>query len=501
MIDPATVHAALPGYDLGDEIGRGGWGIVFQARQRSLGRTVAIKHLPAAQTEAPLNRFVEEAQVVSRLDHPHIVDVYDFVEYQGHGFIIMEFVSGGSVWDVFRTSGIDSDDAVVIGLAVASALETAHAQRVIHRDVKPDNVLLTGAGDARLTDFGNLAGIGFGRAHTTDLIGTPAYMSPEQIEGEPLTPASDVYNLGIMMYELLSGTLPYAETTDRAQLRDQRFNQAPMPLPDHVAPATRDVVMSALVTDPSQRIGSAESFGVQLAAAATSWFGTDWIRHARGDLLDNGRIGNAARVSGSVTAAAPSQLVKAGLVQPHLRTGTVVQPGAPQTEQTQSPTTDAESVAVTTPPTPPPVEDFVTMNNAPGPPPGAPSLGVPEVVEPAKSTGPKKLAIVLVLGFGVLVMLMIGALALFVLTGGDTPLSAEYCATTETLQTALDTSGGGDIEKLRAAVNDGGSQAPADIVNSWTRLAAAIEDLTTPGAAAEADAATASIFRHAQACP
>ncbi|MDY7103638.1 MAG: serine/threonine-protein kinase, partial [Actinomycetota bacterium] len=183
--DLELLGEALPGYEIGGEIGRGGWGIVYDATHRRLGRRVAVKVLARHAGEDPTLReqFIEEARFVASLDHPHVVPVYDFVEHRGAFLIVMELLAGGTLWGRFHAQGIMSDEACAVTLAVCTALQMAHAQRRLHRDVKPENVLYGRAGVVKLSDFGVAKVLGLGSGRHTEVVGTPVYMAPEHATG------------------------------------------------------------------------------------------------------------------------------------------------------------------------------------------------------------------------------------------------------------------------------------------------------------------------------
>ncbi len=283
--DLELIRSALPGYDVGEEIGRGGWGIVLLATHRDLGRKVAIKQLPAGigADQTMGDRFRAEARVVASLDHPHIVPVFDFVDQDGVCLIVMEHMGGGTLWDRFRSDGLTTDHSCALMLAAASALDYAHRHDVLHRDVKPENFLFNTAGTIKLADFGIAKLVNSGRSSFTlagQVVGTPAYMAPEQATGGDLTPSTDVYACGAMLYELLTGDLPFPETGEILSQLFQRISRNPTPIAQ-VRPDLPwdigEVVMRSLRTDPSQRYSSAHDFGVALAQAATRSFGSGWL--------------------------------------------------------------------------------------------------------------------------------------------------------------------------------------------------------------------------------
>ncbi len=214
MAVDAEARVALPDYTIEREVGRGGMGIVFLGEHTRLGRRVAIKELPPSFAADPKvrERFSTEARTLAALAQPHIVPIYDYVERDRLCLIVMEELPGGTVWDRFTTVGLTAPVACATVLACCAALHHAHVHAVLHLDVKPDNLMFTGDGTVKVTDFGISRVISGDRTLGTadgQVLGTPAYMSPEQARGADLTARSDVYSAGIVLYELLSGELPW----------------------------------------------------------------------------------------------------------------------------------------------------------------------------------------------------------------------------------------------------------------------------------------------------
>jgi serine/threonine-protein kinase len=298
ILDRDRVGRLLPAYDIGDEIGRGGWGIVLQARHRQLGRDVAIKQLPRAFGNDPAvrGRFVAEARVLASLDHPHIVPVYDYVEQDGMCLLVMEKLTGGTVWSHFTQHGLAPENACAIALATLTALERAHRRGVLHRDIKPENLLLSGSNVLKVSDFGIATVIGGSETVATragEILGTPAYMAPEQAQGADLSPATDLYAVGIMLYELLSGQLPFSENGDPFVLLYRHVYEQPKLLTD-VAPGVdagvAEIVMQAMAKAPADRFPSAEAFGLILAERATGAWGVGWLSQSEFSVMASGAI-------------------------------------------------------------------------------------------------------------------------------------------------------------------------------------------------------------------
>ncbi|OLR89735.1 serine/threonine-protein kinase [Actinokineospora bangkokensis] len=277
--------AALPQYEVGVEIGSGGMGVVFAGVHRSLGRQVAIKRLPAQVAGDPdvNERFDREARVLASLDHPHVVPVYDYVQTGADNLLVMEKLDGGTVHDAFRGRGLTGEQSCAIALATLAGLHAAHGAGVLHLDVKPKNLLFTAAGVVKVADFGIAQVVSEGATMMTnsgDVLGTPAYLAPEQALGNPLSPAADVYSAGTVLYELLCGELPFDRSQGAVALLRQRAFGEPAPLRG-VPARLAAVVMRSVAREPRDRYPDAETFAVELGAAATSVFGAGWVERSR----------------------------------------------------------------------------------------------------------------------------------------------------------------------------------------------------------------------------
>ena len=281
----ARIRAALPGYDIGPEVGRGGCGVVLSGMHLRLRRPVAIKQIPPqfADDAAVRRRFVAEAQLMASMDHPHVVPVYDYIEHGDLCLLVMEYLPGGTVADRFTNEGFDATSALAVALACAAGLEAAHRRGILHRDVKPSNLMFARNGAVKLTDFGIAKIVGGDDTLVTkagEIVGTPSYIAPEQARGQPLSPATDVYALATMLYQLMSGVLPFPPGEDSMATLFMHAFEKPTPLteaaptvPDPIA----DVVMRGLATEPTERFGSAESFGIALAEPAAACWGANWL--------------------------------------------------------------------------------------------------------------------------------------------------------------------------------------------------------------------------------
>ncbi|MFI9816751.1 serine/threonine-protein kinase [Saccharothrix variisporea] len=279
-VSPSVV-AALPQYDIGGQIGHGGMGVVYAGVHRPLGRPVAIKRLPQVLAEdARMSaRFEHEARLLARLDHPHIVPVYDYVQDHGEHLLVMEKLDGGTVWSKFSEHGFTPAQSCALLLATLSGLHAAHGAGVLHLDVKPKNLLFTAQGALKVADFGIAQVVSEGATlvtHGGQVLGTPAYLAPEQALGNPLSPAADVYAAATVLYELLSGHLPFESGGGALAMIQRRVHQDPRPLTEVPSPLAQ-VVMRGIQRDPHARYRNAETFAIDLAGAAAEVFGRDWL--------------------------------------------------------------------------------------------------------------------------------------------------------------------------------------------------------------------------------
>src|SRR5213592_2762731 len=219
-----TVHAAellgeLGDYELLEEVGRGGQGVVFRARQKSLNRTVALKVISLGQwaRKAHVKRFRLEAEAAARLEHPGIVPIHEVGERDGSCYFSMKFVEGGQLDEVIRRTPMPIRQAAELIAKVARTVHYAHEHRILHRDIKPGNILLDAKGEPHLTDFGlaRLVESESTVTRTMEVLGTPSYMAPEQAVGNnaAVSSATDVYGLGAVLYQLLTGQPPFAGGT------------------------------------------------------------------------------------------------------------------------------------------------------------------------------------------------------------------------------------------------------------------------------------------------
>jgi len=273
---PDLIGVILGPYRILEQIGLGGMATVYKAYQSGMDRLVALKVLPEHYARDPLfvQRFRQEAHVIAQLEHRNIVPVYDFGEQDGTTYLVMRYLQAGTVKDILAHGPLPLPDAARIVADVAAGLDYAHAQGIIHRDVKPSNILVDKQGHAYLTDFG-LAKVLESTVELTSsgsLLGTPAYMAPEQTLGNPVTPQTDVYALGVVLYEMATGRPPYEADTPMAVALMHVHER--LPLPRQVNPALSEavelVILKALAKDPHDRYQSAGELAQALATAVAA---------------------------------------------------------------------------------------------------------------------------------------------------------------------------------------------------------------------------------------
>src|SRR5206468_4113267 len=262
-------------YEVQDFLGQGAMGVVYRAYHSELERTGAVKVMQAITPDPDtVARFRHEAQAIARLRHPNIVDVYDFGEFQGTPYMIVEYIPGGSLAGRMAEGGLDRRTALRYLRGIAAGLDYAHSRGVVHRDVKPANVLLTAEDTPVLADFG-LAKLMQGsslKSMTGVTTGTPAYMAPEQVTGGRVGPASDRYSLATIAYEMLTGVIPFDGEGLMEILYAQVHRDPPPPSSrdSSLGPGVDTVILRGLAKDPATRWESSSAFVDALAAALRS---------------------------------------------------------------------------------------------------------------------------------------------------------------------------------------------------------------------------------------
>jgi len=267
-------------YELEELVGSGGMSNVFRAHDRLLERTVALKilHEQYTRDEDYVERFRREARAVAQLAHPNIVTVIDRGEQDGRQFIVFEYVHGQNLKELSAQGPLDVREAILLSLQVAHALSFAHERGLVHRDVKPQNVLLNDDGQAKVTDFGIARSLDVhGVTQTGTVLGTSDYIAPEQARGQKVDPKTDIYSLGAVLYELLTGEVPFSGENFVAVAMRHVSEPPPSVLshrPD--CPVRLDLaIQRAMAKDPADRFASMDEFGAELEACLAEIEGRD----------------------------------------------------------------------------------------------------------------------------------------------------------------------------------------------------------------------------------
>ena len=263
-------------YEILAELGRGSMGVVYKARDPRLDRLVAIKTVPAedglrcGQLPEVQKRLHDEATAVARLNHPNIVAVYDVVMADQTPCIVMEYVEGRTLRELIAAGPLRPDRAAHVGLQVCHALHYAHGLGVVHRDIKSGNILVAQSWDAKLSDFSIARLKGRDTTRTGVMMGTPAYMAPEQVRGRAAEPRSDLFSLGVVLYEAVTGISPF-QADDIAAVLFQIAHVDPVPprqLNSEVSPALDAVIRRAMAKEPDRRYPSAQALAEALMRAS-----------------------------------------------------------------------------------------------------------------------------------------------------------------------------------------------------------------------------------------
>lgn len=265
---------SLGPYRIVKQAGQGGMATVYLAHHQELGRDVAVKVMHQAMLDDPnfIVRFKREAQIVAQLEHPHIIPIYDYNEFEGQPYLIMKFVAGHTLKYEINQGALSLERILHIMTPIADALTYAHNKGVLHRDVKPSNIVIDQLDVPYLTDFGlaRITQAGESTLSQDMLIGTPNYMSPEQGRGvRELDARTDIYSLGIILYELIVGDVPYKADTPYAVIHDHIYTPLPMPrvINPSIAPEVEAVLAKALAKQPSERYASANALMNDFRAA------------------------------------------------------------------------------------------------------------------------------------------------------------------------------------------------------------------------------------------
>ena len=309
----APENLSIGVYERVQPLGQGGMATVYRAYHPRLNRWVALKMIHSAHTNdrSFIARFEREAQIVAALEHPHIVPIYDFFEHQGKWCMVMKFIDGITMKQALADGALLMTDVLHIMTSVGAALDYAHGEGVLHRDIKPSNILLDAKGTPYLSDFGLAKFAASGEASISQnmLIGTPFYMSPEQGEsGKEITTRSDIYALGIVLYEMLLGRVPFNDGTPYAIIHDHIYKPLPMPsdVDPTISPLLEGILLTALAKRPEDRYGSVKEM-------------IDALKFALGEILSQ-PVNSAAVIQRHAAAESIAQYRSSELTLPPAQT-------------------------------------------------------------------------------------------------------------------------------------------------------------------------------------
>ena len=269
-------ETAVRGYDLQEEIGAGAIGVVHRARQPQVDRDVAIKIIAPDLANDPefIRRFEREARLVARLEHPHVVPLYDFWREPDAAYLVMRYLRGGNLAQFIAGGPVPLEDSSRIVDQICSALQVAHQQQIVHRDIKPANILLDDEGNAYLSDFGIAKELGSQRKLTDGgaVVGTPDYVSPEHFTDEPVSPASDMYSLGVVLFQMLTGRLPFPEASLSELMYKHLHERIPSArrLRPELSPMVDEVIWQATAKEPQARFPTVTALAAAFQGAVQS---------------------------------------------------------------------------------------------------------------------------------------------------------------------------------------------------------------------------------------
>jgi serine/threonine-protein kinase len=321
------IGTRLGPYELVEEVGKGGMATVYRAYQPNVDRFVAVKviHRSIAADSNSLERFQREARLVARLEHPHLLPIYDYNGSHDPPYIVMRYLESGTLKDVLDKGRLPVEDIIYMMRQIASALDYAHRQGVIHRDIKPSNIMIDQEGNAFLTDFGiaRLAEGGSGLTQTGFAVGTPGYMSPEQGMGlDNVDARSDIYALGVMLFQMLTGQMPYSGETPMAVILKHMNDAVPKPtsVDAELPPEVDDVIAKAMAKKPEDRYSTAgelvndlmKAFNTGIITTPTS------LRQVAQDTIKV-MVANRAKNQSQIDATmAAFESSRADMITPHL---------------------------------------------------------------------------------------------------------------------------------------------------------------------------------------
>ena len=266
MLNDSLIGRPLKDFIIRERIGHGGMSSVYRAHQPAVHRDVALKVISLSEDhidEHFRDRFAQEAELIARLEHIHILPIYDYGVVDDLAFIAMRLLTGGSLQTLIAQKSVTFDRAADLFVQIANGLNFAHSRGVVHRDLKPANILLDEVGNAYIADFGlaKILGSSLEFTNNENIVGTPHYMAPEQIRGSSVTPRSDIYSLGVLFYQMLCGNLPYKDAgKGLVSSIYQSLEETPIPPREwnpEISESLESVILKAIDKDPEARFQTA----------------------------------------------------------------------------------------------------------------------------------------------------------------------------------------------------------------------------------------------------
>lgn len=257
-------------YKIIDKVGEGGMGVIYKAEHATLEQTVAIKALsPSFSSNSDLReRFVREARIQAKLSHPNVVNIHNFFEFEGNYYLVMEYVEGETLEGIIKTKGLISPDRCLQMFSqILCGVGYAHSKGIIHRDIKPSNIIVNPDGNIKITDFGIAKIVGDLKNTQTGIkMGTLWYMSPEQVKGQPAGTASDIYSLGITLFEMVTGTVPFTGDSEYSIMKQIVETSPPSPREfyPYIPHYLEQAISKAVAKEPGRRFKSTEEFAAAL---------------------------------------------------------------------------------------------------------------------------------------------------------------------------------------------------------------------------------------------
>ena len=249
-------------YNIIEKIGQGGMGEVYKAVHTKLDQTVAVKVLSSEYSLNPSmrKRFINEAKIQAKFSHPNMVNIFNLIEQDNNVFIVMEYINGGTLEGHLEQNGVLSqDESIKISLQVLSALQFMHSKGVVHRDIKPSNIMFTGTGVVKVTDFGIAKVMNETTKHTkTGMLGSVAYISPEQILGEKTSITTDIYSFGITLYKMVTGRAPFRGSSEYVVMQGHLKEKptSPIKFNNNISKSLNKIILKSISKDPEKRYSS-----------------------------------------------------------------------------------------------------------------------------------------------------------------------------------------------------------------------------------------------------